>query len=514
MILKSAAGALPSNPGRPTHRRPATWVAGITGTGRALCPGRKSRHRVRAIRRGSDATRSVCLPPLKPIKLSSDLHHVLVWTWTSSAVPLALTTAPRAGRDFGAFMSKTILVIGTYDTKDAELLYVCDRIRMMGGRVVSMDVSVLGDPSLPTDISKHEVAGAGGSSIAGAIALGDENQAMQVMARGAAALTAQLYCDGKIDGMLALGGSMGTDLALDCARALPIGVPKYVVSTISFSALIPPDRLSADIQMILWAGGLYGLNELCKSSLSQAAGAVLGAAMAVEPPRPDRPVIAMTGFSSSVLKCMVYLRQPLLDRGFSVAVFHATGMGGMAMESLAAQGYFACVLDFAVAEVGNLMVGSIINAGENRMMSAGLAGIPQIVAPGFADLVDFAAWAPVAERLRGRPYHAHNRLIASAALTGDERRDLIRDIARRLRSAKAPVHFVLPLQGIEEWDRDGSPLRDEAAMAALNDEVRQVMTDPIQLSVIDVHINDLGFSEKVLEVLDGWIADGTIKMTR
>ena len=104
--------------------------------------------------------------------------------------------------------------------------------------------------------------------------------------------------------------------------------------------------------------------------------------------------------------------------------------------------------------------------------------------------------------------------FTSAALTGDERRDLIRDIARRLRSAKAPVHFVLPLQGIEEWDRDGSPLRDEAAMAALNDEVRQVMTDPIQLSVIDVHINDPGFSEKVLEVLDGWIEDGTIKMTR
>lgn len=181
---------------------------------------------------------------------------------------------------------RTILVIGTYDTKDAELNYVCDCIRQQGGKVISMDVSVLGDPSQPTDISKHEVAAAADKTIAEAIDSGDENHAMQIMADGASALTAKLYADGRIDGMLAMGGSMGTDLALDCARALPIGVPKYVVSTIAFSAIIPPDRLTADIQMILWAGGLYGLNDICMATLSQAAGAVLGAARSAC--RPDR----------------------------------------------------------------------------------------------------------------------------------------------------------------------------------------------------------------------------------
>ncbi|MBZ0127890.1 MAG: Tm-1-like ATP-binding domain-containing protein, partial [Rhodobacteraceae bacterium] len=171
---------------------------------------------------------------------------------------------------------KTILVIGTYDTKNDELDYIVARIRGAGGNVITMDVSVLGDPEAPTDISKHDVAEAAGSSIDAAIASGDENTAMQIMAAGSAALTARLYAEGRIDGMIALGGTMGTDLALDCARALPLGVPKYVVSTVSFSPLIPADRLSADIQMILWAGGLYGLNAVCKSSLSQAAGAVLG----------------------------------------------------------------------------------------------------------------------------------------------------------------------------------------------------------------------------------------------
>ncbi|MEO0866202.1 MAG: Tm-1-like ATP-binding domain-containing protein, partial [Pseudomonadota bacterium] len=260
-------------------------------------------------------------------------------------------------------MTKTILVIGTFDTKDAELRFVCDRIHALGGRTLTMDVSVLGDATGATDISKHDVAEAGGSNIAAAIASDDENTAMQLMTRGAAALCTQWHAQARFDGMIALGGSMGTDLALDCAQALPMGVPKYVVSTVAFSPIIPPDRLSPDIQMILWAGGLYGLNSVCKSALAQAAGAVLGAAQAAMPPRTDRPVIGMTSLGSSCLKYMTHLLDPLEQRGFEVAVFHATGMGGMAFEALAKQGYFAAVMDFALSELGNLMVGSVLNAG-------------------------------------------------------------------------------------------------------------------------------------------------------
>ena len=181
-------------------------------------------------------------------------------------------------------VDKTILVIGTYDTKNDELTYMADRIQAQGGGVLSMDISVLGDPADPTDISKHAVAEAGGSSIQTATDSNDENTAMQIMARGASVLARDLYQAGRFDGVVILGGTMGTDAALDICQALPLGVPKYIVSTVSFSPLIEPQRLSADIQMILWAGGLYGLNSVCKASLSQAAGAVLGAARAVEPP--------------------------------------------------------------------------------------------------------------------------------------------------------------------------------------------------------------------------------------
>lgn len=408
-------------------------------------------------------------------------------------------------------MSKTILVIGTYDTKDDELNYMSERIAALGGSVVSMDVSVLGDPSRPTNVSKHDVADAARSTIEDAIDAGDENAAMQIMARGAAAVTARLYAEGKIDAMIGLGGTMGTDLLLDCCRALPLGVPKYVVSTVSFSPLIPPARLSPDIQMILWSGGLYGLNSICKSSLSQAAGAVLGAAQAVETPCRARPVIGMTSLGSSCLSYMKLLKRPLEERGFEVAVFHATGMGGMAFEALARDGYFACMLDLALPELGNLMVGSVANAGPDRLTSAGARGVPQIVSPGCADLIDFAGWQEIPEDYADRPFHAHNRLIKSSGLSADQRRDLIRDIFARLRRSKGPVRFLMPLHGVEEWDRKGEPAHDPEGLAAMIDEVRKQAGGSIELSEIDCHINDAAFAEEVLAIVDAWIADGTIE---
>jgi uncharacterized protein (UPF0261 family) len=406
-------------------------------------------------------------------------------------------------------MPKTVLVAGTYDTKDDELTYLAGVIRAQGGAVLSMDVSVLGDPAQPTDISKHEVAQAAGSSIQAAIDSGDENHAMQIMATGAAAKALQLYRDGRIDAVIVLGGTMGTDLALDLCAALPLGVPKYIVSTVAFSPLLPPDRLPADVQMILWAGGLYGLNSICKASLSQAAGAVLGAAQAVEPPKRDRPLIGMTSFGKTVLRYMVTLKPALEDRGFEVAVFHATGMGGRAFESLAAQGAFAAVFDFAPQEVSNHLFGGL-SAGADRMTNAGRAGTPQLVAPGCYDLVDYIGWQAPPPALADHPGHAHNRLLTSAMLSADERRQVARTICAKLATATAPVALILPVQGCNEWDRAGGPLHDAEALAAFCDETRRTCPPNVALTAIDAHINDAAFSATALAVFDAWIADGTI----
>lgn len=409
--------------------------------------------------------------------------------------------------------SKSILIVGTYDTKSDELLYLEERIRSQGAKVIAMDVSVLGEAKVSTKISKFEVANAAGSTIQQVIESGDENSAMQIMAAGASLITSKLFAEGRIDGLIAMGGTMGTDLALDCARALPLGVPKYVVSTVSFSPLIPADRLAPDVQMILWAGGLYGLNSICKSSLSQAAGAVVGAVRAVEPPNKQRPVIGMTSLGSSCLSYMKRLKEPLEKRGFELAVFHATGMGGMAFENLASQGYFAAVMDFALPELGNLLVGSIINGGRDRLLSAGRKGIPQLVAPGCVDLIDFPAWQGVPERFADRPYHAHNRLIASAALNPEERRHTAREIVDRLAQATGPVHLVLPILGVEEWDREGQPAHDPEGFAAFLDEMRTVAKDRVQMTEIDAHINDAAFADAVLKIFDEWVAAKIIRRT-
>jgi uncharacterized protein (UPF0261 family) len=407
-------------------------------------------------------------------------------------------------------MAKRILVAGTWDTKNDELGYMRDVIIAQGGEVVAMDVSVLGDPSQPVDISKDAVAEAAGSSIAAAIAAGDENTAMQIMATGAATVASRLHAEGKIDGAIVLGGTMGTDLALDLVSALPLGVPKYIVSTVSFSPMIPPERIPADVQMILWAGGLYGLNSICKASLSQAAGAVLGAARAVEAPRRDRPLIGMTSFGKTVLRYMVHLKPALEARGFEVAIFHATGMGGRAFESLAAEGAFAAVLDFAPQEVGNHLFGSAISAGPDRMTAAGQKGVPQIVSIGCHDLVDLVGWHPVPDRFRDSPFHAHNRILSSVVLSSAERRDVARAITKRIGQAKGPVTLIVPNQGAHEWDREGGPLRDEAGLNSFLAELRAACPSNVRLLDLDCHINDAAFADAALAVVDGWIGAGVL----
>ena len=404
----------------------------------------------------------------------------------------------------------TILLIGTADTKADEILFLKKVIESGGGKARIMDVGVLGKPPFKPDYSKHDVADAASTTNHAIANLGDENLAMTKTAEGASKLCLSLHKEGKIDGVLLLGGTMGTDLALDVTAGLPLGFPKMIISTVAFSHLIPPERLAPDVMMILWSGGLYGLNSICKSILSQAAGAVLGAAKTVQEIDTQKPVIAMSSLGSSALKYMVHLKPELEKRGYELAVFHTTGQGGRALESLASQQRFVCVLDFSLQEVVNDMKGSIVSSGSSRLEAATKAGIPQIIAPGATDLIDVPTWKTLPPDFEGRPYHAHNRLIASVTMTAEERREAARLICQKLSKATAPVKLIMPLQGIEEWDRKGNDLHDELGLAALADEFRKVTKEPVELIELDAHINDEAFAQKVLDILDVWIDEGVL----
>jgi uncharacterized protein (UPF0261 family) len=403
-----------------------------------------------------------------------------------------------------------ILVIGTGDTKAEELMFMRAAIEAAGGRAVMMDVSILGNPPFSPEQDKHQVAAAVGKTIADIAASGDENSAMALMAAGAARLARRLEEQGEIDGFIALGGSMGTDLALDVALALPLGVPKLVVSTIAYSHLVPPERIAPDLMMILWAGGLHGLSGICKSVLSQACGAVVGAARAAVKPAGKRPTIGVTSLGSSCLSYMLRLRPELELRGYDVAVFHTTGMGGRAFEQVAAQGGFAAVFDLSLQEITNHLYGVVTTSGADRLENAGRLGIPQIVAPGAIDMIDFAAWRGVPEGFAERPYHAHNRLLASATTGPDGRRATARAIAGKLGAAKGPVAFVLPTGGIQQWDREGEPLHEPDAHEAFLGAMRDSLPGNVELHEITAHINSDDFVAKALEIFDRWVAEGVI----
>jgi len=408
-----------------------------------------------------------------------------------------------------------ILLIGTADTKSPELAFLRDCIAEAGGETVFMDVGVLAPGAYAPDIGNEAVAAAAGVTLDEIKASGDENTAMTSMAKGAATIAARLRTEGRIDGMLALGGTMGTDLALDVAAALPLGVPKCVVSTIAHSHLVPPERVTPDLIAVLWAGGLYGLNAICRSALAQAAGAVVGACRVARPPSGERPLVGMTSLGKSCLSYMELLLPALEQRGYEVAVFHTTGMGGRAFEALAAEGAFAAVMDFSLQELANHCAGSVVTAGSTRLESAGRRGVPQIVAPGAIDMIDFPAWRPDAKAdEEGRGFHAHNRLIASIAATAEERRGVARLISEKLSRATGPTAYILPRGGVEAWDRPEQPMHAPASLAAFLQEARATAPGNADFIEIDAHINDRAFAEKALEIFDRWVSEGVIAAAR
>lgn len=404
-------------------------------------------------------------------------------------------------------LNPKILIIGTCDTKADEIEFMADTIRRCGAKALIMDVGVLRDSRIVPDFSRHDVAEAAGTDNGAIIALGDEHLAMNKTAEGASRLTRRLYEDGSIDGAVILGGTMGTDLALDVANVLPVGAPKMILSTVSFSPLIPVGRVAADLMMTLWAGGLYGLNEMSKASLRHACGAVVGAAMVAERGVHSRPVVAISSFGTSALSYMVDLVPALEARGFEAAVFHATGMGGRALAAMASRGELAAIFDFCLQEVANYRNGSRVNSGQDRLNAP---GVPRLVGPAGLDMIDVLAAEPLPEALKDHQFHQHNRLITCAKATAEERVAVARHVAGELAKSDAPTCFLLPRRGICAWDREDGPLYDPLAMSAMSEAFVAEIRSPVRLIDLDCHINDPLYVETALEIFDAWLADGTV----
>jgi uncharacterized protein (UPF0261 family) len=403
-------------------------------------------------------------------------------------------------------MPKTILLIGTFDTKGAEYTYVRDLIAARGHRVLTLNAGVAGDPTFVPDVSAAQVAEAGGSSLADLRAAADRGAALEVMTRGAAALAARFYTEGKFDGVLALGGSGGTVIATAAMQALPVGLPKVMVSTVA-SGDVQPYVGVKDICMMYSVVDIAGLNRLSRRILANAAGMVCGAveeAGGEDAGTRDKPLVAATMFGVTT-PCVNMVRERLEQAGYEVLVFHATGSGGRAMESLIESGFITGVADITTTEWCDELVGGVLTAGPHRLEAAAKAGLPQVVSVGALDMVNFWAMDTVPAQFKNRTLYKHNPNVTLMRTTPPECGELGRIIADKLNQATGPTTLFIPLKGVSAIDKVGQPFYLPEADKALFEALRQNIRPPVELVELDLHINDPEFAvamaERLLQML-------------
>jgi uncharacterized protein (UPF0261 family) len=391
----------------------------------------------------------------------------------------------------------TVVLLGTLDTKGSEYEFLRGQLRAHGVDGMLVDAGSGGAPLVEPDIRAAEVAAAAGAELA---ALTDRGEAVETMGRGAEAVVRRLYEEGRLQGILALGGSGGTSIATRAMRALPVGVPKLMVSTMA-SGDTRPYVGEVDIAMMYSVVDISGINAISERILANAAAAIAAMAQVEVPEHAEaRPLIGATMFGVTT-PCVTRARERLEGLGYEVLVFHATGSGGRSMEALARGGFFVGVLDSTTTELADELVGGVLSAGPERLDAAGELGLPQVVSLGALDMVNFGPLDTVPERFRSRNLYEHNPTVRLMRTTPDECLELGRTIGRKLSAARGPVALFVPLRGVSMIAVEGGPFHDPAADEALRAGLRETLSDAVEVHELDLDINDPAFAEAMADRL-------------
>jgi uncharacterized protein (UPF0261 family) len=394
-----------------------------------------------------------------------------------------------------------VVLVGTLDTKGHEYAFLRDRLRDAGVDVLLVDAGVLGEPQVPADVPREEVARAGGADHAQLVSAGDRGAAVDAMGRGAAAVLARLHAEGRVDGVAAVGGSGNSSIAAQAMRDLPVGVPKLIVSTVA-SGDTRPYVGAVDVSMMYSVVDISGINQISAQILTNAAGAIAGMATAKVPERTgERPLVGATMFGVTT-PCVTRARERLEELGYEVLVFHATGTGGQSFEALATGGYLVGALDATTTELADDLVGGVLSAGPDRLEAVGKTAIPQVVSLGALDMVNFGPRDTVPEKFEGRNLYVHNPTITLMRTTAQENAELGRRIARKLNGATSPTVLFIPLKGVSAIDVDGQPFRDAEADEALFAALREgVDTSKVEVHEVDADVNDEAFATAMADRL-------------
>lgn len=388
----------------------------------------------------------------------------------------------------------TIAVLGTFDTKGEEHGYVAALIRQRGHQPFLIDVGTLEAPKLQPDVARTEIAAAAQADLAAVVARRDRGEAVAVMTKGAPIVLARLQREGRIDGVISLGGGGGTAICSAAMRVLPVGFPKLMVSTLASGNTAPYVGVK-DIVMMPSVVDVAGLNRLSRKLLAQAAGAICGMVEARVPAdAADKPVIVASQFGNTT-PCVTHARTLLEAAGYEVMVFAATGNGGRTMESLIESGVAAGVLDITTTEWADELVGGVLNAGPTRCEAAARGGVPAIVTPGCLDMVNFGERASVAEKFNDRRFYQHNAQVTLMRTNPEECAELGRILAAKCNLSTGPVSVLLPLRGISVISAPGQPFHWPEADAALFGEWKRHLRADIPVLEYDGNINDPAFAE-------------------
>lgn len=393
----------------------------------------------------------------------------------------------------------TIAVLGTLDTKGREHAFVAERIRARGHDALLIDVGTGAKPAVKPDISRADVAAAGGIDLAALVARRDRGECVSAMAQVAPRLLERLVTEGKIQGVVSLGGGGGTAIAAAAMRPLAIGFPKLIVSTLA-SGNTAHYVGTSDIAMMPAIVDVQGLNRISRTILARAAGAICGMVEADVATGDEKPLVVASMFGNTT-KCIAAAIPLLEQAGHEVLVFHATGTGGRAMEALISSGLVAGVLDVTTTELADELVGGVLSAGPERLDAAAKHGVPAIVAPGCLDMVNFGEQASVPEQFAGRTFYVHNPQVTLMRTTPEECAALGRMVAEKVNASRGPVSVLIPRRGISVIGAVGGPFHDQHADSALFNALESGLRPGIPCRSLDCDINDPAFARACVEAL-------------
>ncbi len=400
-------------------------------------------------------------------------------------------------------MKKSIAIVGTLDTKGEEIFFLKTLIEERGHTPLVIDTGILGTPGMKADIPREDVAKAGGESLRALRQKNDESYAQKIMSVGLKKIVSSLLESGKIHGMIAIGGGQGSVIASPALKYLPFGFPKLLVSTKVSQAGIRPYIGIKDILVLPPVADLAGINRLTEKVLVNAAGAISGMVEMKPGKKGKRKPLVVMSMNGTITDCGLRVKNALEGKGYEVLVFHSIGTGGEALEEyVKTESDVACVIELAVNEIGNHLLGGLASSGPHRLTSAGKRGIPQIVVPGSADFINFLGVTTVPESFKGRKIHPHNPQATIVRTNAEDNKLLGKTIAEKLNQATGPVAVLWPQKGLSSVDRPGKPFWDPEADQALMKSLQKNLTPKIPLIQANAHINDPAFAQKVVEIFD------------